>query len=341
GIVNDIDAAIAGDRLDALAEILGDIVDEMIGPGAFGDGKLLRAARGGDHLGTHRLGDLDGGQADAARGPEYQHTLAGLQMRTPGEGAVRRAVSHGETGGGDKIHAVGNAVKGLRLGHDLLGKAAAADRAEHAVAELEAGDAGTDLGDSARDFHARNERKGRLFLVLPGDDERVGEIEAGGVDRDAQRALAQRRRRHVGENELLRSAEFLAQYSAHSRSSPYLPVAPASVAAGLSSPTSRPATLTIRGRSSGASSISSMPSSAPSRRKIAPSATLAARPAPSSILSATPRPWRGSAAQYMPSAPFLARTVAGARVMISVTKPPVPATIAGAAAMASRMRRAA
>ncbi len=200
----------AGDVLDAVTDLLARVIDELVGAGARGDGELVRAARGGDDLGAHRLGDLDRSQSHAAGGAEHEHPLARLQPAAPGEGAVGRAVGDGESRGGDEIHAVGDAVDAVGLGDDLLGEAAAPDRGEHAVAALEMRHAGACLRDDAGHLHARRERQRRLVLILAGDEQRVGEIHASGVDHDAHRAVAQRRQRHVGEDELLRSGEFLA-----------------------------------------------------------------------------------------------------------------------------------
>src|SRR6185437_60343 len=82
-IIDDIDAAAAGDVLDAVADLLARIVDEVIGAGTLGDLELVRPARRGDHRGAHRLGDLDRGQADAARRAEHQHPLAELEPAAP------------------------------------------------------------------------------------------------------------------------------------------------------------------------------------------------------------------------------------------------------------------
>src|SRR6202043_3119197 len=152
-IVDDIDATTTGDVLDAIADLLARVVDEMVGAGTSGDGELVRATRGGDDLGAHRLGDLDRGQSDAAGSAEHQHPFARLQPGAPSEGAVGCAIGDGETRGGDKIHAVGDAVDAVGLGDDFLGKAAAPDRGEHAVTALQMRDAGARLGDGARHLH--------------------------------------------------------------------------------------------------------------------------------------------------------------------------------------------
>ncbi len=62
---------------------------------------------------------------------------------------------------------------------------------EDAVAFLQRRDAGADRLDDARNLAARRERTGRAELVHVADDERVGEIDARRLDRDAN--LARRR----------------------------------------------------------------------------------------------------------------------------------------------------
>ena len=86
--------------------------------------------------GADGLADLDRGQADAARRPQHQQQLAGLERGAPDKGAMGGAIGDGEAGGLGEAHAVGNPEDVAVPGHHLLGEAAMVEHGQHPVAGL-------------------------------------------------------------------------------------------------------------------------------------------------------------------------------------------------------------
>src|SRR5260221_6470213 len=87
GIVNDIDpgsAKVGGDRLDPFTDILGFVIDQVIGTMLSGGSQLFGSAGRGDHRGAQRLANLKRRQADTAGGTMNQQQFAGLQLGLPG-----------------------------------------------------------------------------------------------------------------------------------------------------------------------------------------------------------------------------------------------------------------
>jgi hypothetical protein len=62
----------AGQLLRAVLDALARVVEKLVRTVLLADRELLVAARGGDHACAHELAELDGRQADAARGSEHQ-----------------------------------------------------------------------------------------------------------------------------------------------------------------------------------------------------------------------------------------------------------------------------
>ena len=88
-----------------------------------------------------------------------------------------------------------------------LARGAVRDIADHAVAGLEAGDAGADDLDHAGEFAAGRERQRRLFLVAALDDERVVEVQADRLHPRDDLAGAGDGFGKVGEHEVIGGAE--------------------------------------------------------------------------------------------------------------------------------------
>ena len=84
-----------------------------------------------------------------------------------------------------------------RLAITGFGETAIAGHGDDAVADLQIGDAFADRIDDAGGFTARRKRQRRFELVKVLDDQRVGEIDPGGMDLDAHLALAGLGRRNV------------------------------------------------------------------------------------------------------------------------------------------------
>ena len=97
GVVHDVDAAPAGGQA---AHDVGPgrvaVVDGVVGAEGARDLELTRRSRRRDDRGAQRLGDLDGGQADAAGRRVHQDDLAGLDVRALHQGAVARRRRHEE-----------------------------------------------------------------------------------------------------------------------------------------------------------------------------------------------------------------------------------------------------
>ena len=78
----------------------------------------------------------------------------------------------------------GQAVEALRLDGDLARKAAVADHAHHAIADLPVGDTLTQRLDHARDLATGCKRALRLELVFVLNDQNVGIVDRAGLHRD-------------------------------------------------------------------------------------------------------------------------------------------------------------
>src|SRR5207249_1750363 len=78
-----VDALAVRQRQHALGQLLGGVVDGLVGAALARDRELLRRARGRDDPGAQRLADLHGRQADAARRPEHEQRLAHLEPPLP------------------------------------------------------------------------------------------------------------------------------------------------------------------------------------------------------------------------------------------------------------------
>src|SRR5207248_7535393 len=123
-VVDDIDAAIARQLLDPVAQPLA-VVDRIIGALFEAGGALLVGAGGGDNGRAEQFGDLDRRDADAAGGavdhdPIARLHAAALQQRVIG--GVISAAEHGgcfEThAGGDRVAIVGSGIAELCEGAD-------------------------------------------------------------------------------------------------------------------------------------------------------------------------------------------------------------------------------
>src|SRR5205823_8338558 len=92
-VAYDVDAATA-QRLEPLAQILGLVVDRLVGAVLAARAQLFGRGSGGDHTRTQRLGDLDRRHADAACRAEHEHRLARLELPAVAERVIAGAVGH-------------------------------------------------------------------------------------------------------------------------------------------------------------------------------------------------------------------------------------------------------
>ena len=111
-VVDHVDAAAIGERLDALAQILGGVVDGVVGAVAAAHGELVVARCAGDDARAERLADLDRRQADAARGAEHQQRLARLERAAVAQRVVRRPVGQQERRAGRRNPCLAEAAAG-------------------------------------------------------------------------------------------------------------------------------------------------------------------------------------------------------------------------------------
>jgi len=77
---DDVDPALIGDPPDFLVDSLSFVIDEMVGAELFCLLQLFITAGSGDHARAEKLGNLNGGAADAASCPKDENILAGLQF---------------------------------------------------------------------------------------------------------------------------------------------------------------------------------------------------------------------------------------------------------------------
>ena len=135
--------------------------------------------------GAQPLAYLDGGQADAARRAVHQQDLAPGQPGLILQPQMRGAIGDRKAGGGDIVDGIGQYEYALLRCDHLFGKAAVLEHRHHPVAGAAARHRRPALEHPAGDFEAGRERQFRLRLVAAGDDQRIGEVQAGGAHGDA------------------------------------------------------------------------------------------------------------------------------------------------------------
>ncbi len=127
----------------------------------------------------------------------------------------RGAISHAERGGRIEIHRRRNRQHVVAGHRDLFGETAPAGQGHDPVADLEVADLFPDFANHARRFTTRREREGRLELVLALDDQRVREIDPGGVHVQQDFILLGDRTGDVFQHQRFGRAEGFAQHGFH------------------------------------------------------------------------------------------------------------------------------
>ena len=89
-VENDVRAGATGRSLGLGDEILGLVVDRAVGAELQAGVAFLLRAGGDDHLRAERLGELNGGGADAGRAAMDQQRLAGSSVRRARTRCARR-----------------------------------------------------------------------------------------------------------------------------------------------------------------------------------------------------------------------------------------------------------
>ena len=92
-------------RRSASLEIVGRVIDGLVGAVLRGERELVVRRCAGDHPRAHDLAELDRGDADAARGAQHGQRLAGLEVGAVLQRVERRAVGHAHAGRAVEIRA--------------------------------------------------------------------------------------------------------------------------------------------------------------------------------------------------------------------------------------------
>ena len=190
GVVDDVDALAVSQCLDRVLERTAGVVDDIIGACLPGECQFLIGAGRGNNPGAERFCQFDGGVAHAARSAEHEHGLAALQPGALLERVVARAVSDGIGCAFLETHALRQRYGHVLVDDGLLGKRAAAQGADDAIAGFESRDVATDGRDNAGRLVTGYERQGRAHLVLARDDQDVGEVQARRFDVEGHLAIA-------------------------------------------------------------------------------------------------------------------------------------------------------
>jgi hypothetical protein len=203
-------------RAQAVAHVVDGEIDRLVGARRPCHARLFVAAHpGDDEAGAERLGELDAGGADPARGAEHEHRLAGLETGAVAEGEMRGLVDQPERGAVDEAEALGHGEAAGRRRAQLLGIGAILDLHRDAVAGGEVGDARTDRLDHPRRRLARRERERRFDLVGPLDHHDVGKVGFGRLHRDHHLALPRHRVGNLLDRGVGEGAEALDHHRPH------------------------------------------------------------------------------------------------------------------------------
>ena len=221
-IVDDINAMLAAQPLECVLQVLIGIVHQLVGAVGAGESELGVGRGAGDDPRAHQLAELDRRNADAARSAKHRKRLAGLERGAVLERVIGRPIGDVEPGRACRIE-IGRQRDELldRRCHIFAGRPIA-DVAQDPVAGLDPGHAGPDPVDNARELAAGRERQRGLGLVSSSDDQRVVEIQPDRFDLHHALAGAGAGSRHVGQHEVVRTAEMRAQDGFHDRSSAWI-----------------------------------------------------------------------------------------------------------------------
>ena len=104
-IVHHVDAVLAAELLQSVAQIAACVVHAVVGAVLPGERELVVGRGAGDHAGAHQLAELDRGEAGAARGAEHRQRLAALQAGAILQRVIGRAVGDDQAGGAVGVEA--------------------------------------------------------------------------------------------------------------------------------------------------------------------------------------------------------------------------------------------
>src|SRR5436190_30578 len=143
------------DRLDALAQVLGRVVDRLVRAVLSAHRELVIGRRAGDDACAERLADFDRREPDAARRAEHQQRLAGLETGPVAQRVIRRAIGQEKRGTGGKIHPGRKRNEPMGLRFDFLGERAVGGERDDLVAGLDVLHVRPDFLHHARELASR------------------------------------------------------------------------------------------------------------------------------------------------------------------------------------------
>ena len=146
---------------------------------------------------------LDRGQPDAAAGGMNEHSVTGLQLR-PVERESGRECRSGNGGRRNRAHPVGHRRQQLGRHIEPAGECALHEAVD-ALADLESGDAATQLGDDAGEVPAD---RSRITRVETEHIEHIAEVETRGVHPDLHVALVRWRHVRLDQTQVVDRAAF-------------------------------------------------------------------------------------------------------------------------------------
>ena len=199
-------------------QVLGGVVDRVVGAPLAAQLELLGARSGCDDPGPEQPAELDRREPDGAAGAQHQQRLTRLQAAPVLQAVETRAIRVVETGDDGEVDGIGNTAGRGRTHRRQLG--VAADRAEAADETITDGptlDALAELGDDTGDLTPRDVRRDRLVLVLVLDHQRVGERHSRRGDRDEEIAGPGARVVDLLDDQPLRRSELMTYDGSHAR----------------------------------------------------------------------------------------------------------------------------
>jgi hypothetical protein len=215
GIIDHVDAFAVRQVLQALAQVVGRVVDGFVRAVRPAQFELLRCRGRRDYLRAELLADLDRGEADAAGCAEHEQRFAWPYAGAILEGVMGGGIGDQEARGLHKAHCPRDLIDALRERHGLLGVAAGAVEGEDAHARADMGHIRASLDDNTGHLAARREGKIRPGLILSFHHQAVEEIEPAGLDTDQHLAGTDGRRLDVLEAKLLSRFEIPAKHCFH------------------------------------------------------------------------------------------------------------------------------
>src|SRR6266545_4624812 len=220
GVDREIDALAAGEVEHRLLEVLGGGHDHAEGT-VFERALLLaRRTRGADDAGAGMGSELGTHQPDAAAHGIDQHgvALADATVHRPHHVIGGERLDR-EGSAGIEPDRIGQLDQPARARDAFLGIGTALLReGRHAIADLDAGDAGTEGCHLSRDLEAQHHGVGHGMRVDADAHLRVGPVAAGIGDIDQYLAGTRHRVGHLGQGELVRPTQRMDHDSFHGAS---------------------------------------------------------------------------------------------------------------------------